>query len=228
MISFATSSANAPDVIESLKKIFTWFRRFYAIYCDRDQHFDNFMIRNFLKFKDVSISYSLSDFSKSTDMMKVFNKLLKNVLRKSLENVDWDQVLNRVTKSVNSRVIKYLEMSSTEIIIDSIQKITLTISILLTLPERNVFNWVIELCTSITHAVKVWKYLRFRSDFHNYARTISQKHQEDMIFRYDRSVKSIDHQLQDLIMLHQKKTDKLEFRWRDLLRAYQGCTRLKP
>ncbi len=46
------------------------------------------MIRNFLKFKDVSISYSLSDFSKSTDMMKVFNKLLKNVLRKSLENVD--------------------------------------------------------------------------------------------------------------------------------------------
>ncbi len=46
------------------------------------------MIRDFLNFKDVFISYSSSDFLKSIDMMKIFNKLLKNVLRKSFKNVD--------------------------------------------------------------------------------------------------------------------------------------------
>jgi len=46
------------------------------------------MIRNFLNFEDVFISYSSSDFSKSIDMMKIFNKLLENVLRKLFKNVD--------------------------------------------------------------------------------------------------------------------------------------------
>jgi len=41
-----------------------------------------------LNFEDISISYSSSDFSRSTDIIEIFNKLLKNVLRKSFENVD--------------------------------------------------------------------------------------------------------------------------------------------
>jgi len=121
-----------------------------------------------LNFEDVFISYSSSDFSKSTDMMKIFNKLLNNVLRKSFENVDWNQTLNQVTKFINFRVINYLEMSSIDIIIDSIQKITSTFSTLLMLSEWDIFNWVAELCLSVSHIKKIRKYIWFRSDFHDY------------------------------------------------------------
>ena len=218
VVSFATSSVNASDIIKSLEKIFIWFWRLYIIYCNRRQHFDNFMIRNFLNFKDIFILYSSSDFSKSIDMMKIFNKLLENVLRKSFENVDWDQTLNRVTKFINFKIISYLEMSSINIIIDLIQKITSTSSTLLTLSERDIFNWVTEFCLSIFHIKKIKRYIRFKSNFHDYVRALSQKQQEDMIYKYDWSVSSVYHQLQDLIMLHQKSMSKLQFRWRDSFR----------
>ncbi len=209
VVSFATSSVNASDIIESLEKIFIWFRRSYIIYCNREQHFNNFMIRDFLNFEDVSISYSFSDFSRSTDMIEIFNKLLKNVLRKLFENVDWNQTLNRVTKFINFRVISYLEMSFIDIIIDSIQKITCTFSTLLTLSERDIFDWVAELCSSVSHIQKIKRYIQFRSNFHDYVRALSQKRQEDMTYKYDWSVSLINHQLKDLIMLHQKNFDKL-------------------
>ncbi len=218
VMSFATSSVNASDVIESLEKIFIWFQRLYIIYCNQEQHFNNFMIRDFLNFEDVFISYSSSDFSKSTDMMKIFNKLLKNVLRKSFKNVDWDQTLNWVTKFINFRIISYLEMSSIDIIINSIQKITSTSSTLLMLSERNIFNWVTELCLSVFHIKKIRRYIQFRSNFYDYVRALSQKRWEDMIYKYDQDISSVYHQLQDLIILHQKSSDKLQFRWKDSFR----------
>ena len=88
IVSFATFLINAFNVVESLRKIFIWFQRFYVIYCDWEQHFDNLIVRVFLSFKSISISYSSSDFSRSIDMIEIFNKLLENVLRKSYKNVD--------------------------------------------------------------------------------------------------------------------------------------------
>ncbi len=173
IIFFATSSINASDVVEFLRKIFIWFCKSYVIYCDRRQHFNNFIVRNFLNFEDISISYSSSDFSRSTDIIEIFNKLLKNVLRKSFENVDWNQTLNWVTKFINFRVINYLKMSSIDIIIDSIQKITSTSSTLLMLFEWNIFNWIVELCLSVFHIKKIRRYIWFKSDFHNYVRALS-------------------------------------------------------
>lgn len=218
VVPFATPSGNAPDVIGSLKKIFTWFRRPYAIYCDRGQHFDNLIVREFLKTEGVSISYGPSGSSKSTDMVEVFNKLLEDVLRKSSENVDWDQALNRATKSVNSRVIGYLGMSPTEIVIGPIQEVTPTSSTLLALPGRNISDWVTELCQPVSHIVEVRKYIRFGSESHDCVRAMSQKRRESMAQRYDRGVRSANHQLQDLIMLYQKASGKLEVRWRGSFR----------
>jgi hypothetical protein len=214
IVPFATPSANASDVIESLRKVFTWFRRPYAIYCDRGQHFDNPAVRDYLNSEGVSISYSPSGSSKSTGMIEVSNKLLEDVLRKSSGNIDWDQALDQATKSVNSRVISYLGMSSTDIIIGPIQEVTPTTSTLLALPGRDISDWVAELCVPISHIMEVRSYLRFRSDSHDYVRAISQRRQEDMASRYDRGVRPVYHQLQDLVMLHQKISGKLQPRWR--------------
>ncbi len=105
-----------------------------------------------------------------------------------------------------------------DIIIDSIQKITSTSFILLMLSEQNIFDWVAELCLSICHIKKIRRYIQFKSDFHDYVRALSQKRQEDMTYKYDWSVNSVYHQLQDLIMLHQKSSDKLQLRWRSSFR----------
>jgi hypothetical protein len=69
-----------------------------------------------------------------------------------------------------------------------------------------------ELYLPVSHIMKVRRYLRFRSDSHDYVRAISQKRREDMAYRYDRSVRPAYHQLQDLVMLHQKTSGKLQSR----------------
>jgi hypothetical protein len=66
----------------------------------------------------------------------------------------------------------------------------------------------------ISHIREVRAYLRFRSDTHDYVRAVSQRRQEDMAFRYDRGVRLVCHQLQDLVMLHQRTSGKLQPRWR--------------
>ena len=59
------------------------YRTSHAIYCDRGQHFYNDVLKNFLRSHDVTIDFSSSSVSKSTDMIEVFNKLVENVLRKN-------------------------------------------------------------------------------------------------------------------------------------------------
>ncbi len=109
-------------------------------------------------------------------------------------------------------------MISINIIIDSIQKITSTFFILLTLSERDIFNWVAELCSSVFYIQKIKKYIQFRLNFHDYVKALSQKRWKDMIYKYDQDVSLINHQLKDLIMLHQKNFDKLQSKWRDSFR----------
>jgi UDP-N-acetylglucosamine 2-epimerase len=64
------------------------YRTSYAIYCDRDQHFDNEMLRDFLKDYDIVIDYSSFETFKSTDMMKMFNRFLEKMLRKIRSNTN--------------------------------------------------------------------------------------------------------------------------------------------
>ena len=82
VMSFAISTINVQNAIQCLKKMFIMFRRSLVIYCDQEQHFDNSNMRLFLKKEDVFITYSSLKTSKSIEMMKISNKLLKNVLRK--------------------------------------------------------------------------------------------------------------------------------------------------
>ena len=73
---------DASNVIRCIRKIIQRYRKFVEIYYDHDQHFDNEELREFLKLKSIKITYNLSKASKSTDMIKVRNKLLQNVMRK--------------------------------------------------------------------------------------------------------------------------------------------------
>ena len=58
------------------------YRKPYAFYTDRGQHFDNVELREFLTSEGINITYSPSGASKSTGIVEVSNKLVKEVLRK--------------------------------------------------------------------------------------------------------------------------------------------------
>ena len=84
-VAYACKTANASDVISSLKDVFVKYATSRAIYCDRGQHFDNMKIREFLGREDVIIIYSPSGSFKSTDMIEVSNRLLEDIVRRSSE-----------------------------------------------------------------------------------------------------------------------------------------------
>ena len=58
------------------------YRKSYAIYCDREKHFFNDKLRDFLREKEIYIEYNSFDALKNTSIMKTFNRILKEILRK--------------------------------------------------------------------------------------------------------------------------------------------------
>ena len=140
VVSFATKNNNVENVLWCLKLFFVMYRTSHAIYCDRDQHFLNDVLKEFLQSNDVIIDYSSSRFFKSIEMIEVSNKLLENVLQKNHFDLDWNARLAKSTKFVNDRIIDYLNMSSTTILFDDIQNISITTVILLDLFERNILD----------------------------------------------------------------------------------------
>ena len=114
-VAYACKTANAPDVVESLKDVFAKYATPRAIYCDRGQHFDNDEVRGFLGGEGIIITYSPSGSSKSTGMIEVENRLLEDIVRRSSE--DWDLALPKSVRSLNSRIVTHLGFSPSEVLI---------------------------------------------------------------------------------------------------------------
>ncbi len=188
------------------------YRTPHVIYCDRGQHFDNEMLRDFLKSLDIVIDYSPSDAFKSTSMMEMSNRLLEEVLRKtdSNSNTIWDLRLAKAIKVVNERVISYLEISSSMINFEKIQEASSIASIILHLFDRDIKAWHDELIISTIHCNYVRAYLNHRAKTHDMIQVITTKRREDETTRYNREIFRMTHYSEDLVMLYQKKTEKLK------------------
>jgi hypothetical protein len=182
------------------------------------------MLRNFLKFYDIVINYNSSDAFKSTDMMKMSNRLLEKMLRKANSNSDsnttWDLRLAKTTKAINERVILYLDISSFAINFEKIQKTSSINSIILHLSNRNIQKWHRELITFVIHCNHVRAYLNHRAKIHDIVQVIIIQQRENEIARYNREIFKMIHHSDDLIMLWQKNTIKLESRWRDSFKIF--------
>jgi hypothetical protein len=117
------------------------YRTFHAIYCDPDQHFDNEILREFLKSQDIVIDYSSLDAFNSTDLIEMSNILFEEVLRKrntnsnSSSNTIWDLRLAKIIKAIDESVISYLKISLSTINFERVQKIPSINSIILHLSE---------------------------------------------------------------------------------------------
>ena len=94
--------ANYSKVISCLKGQFS---RFFliVIYRDRGHHFNNLEMKAFLDLIGVSLIFSSSGVSKSIDMIKRGNRILKEVFTRGLEK--WDRGLAKSVYVINSRII---------------------------------------------------------------------------------------------------------------------------
>ncbi len=220
MILFACRSANVKNFIWSLRLFISMYRTSHAIYCDREQHFDNEMLREHLRFYDIVIDYSSFDAFKSTDMIEMFNRLLEEILRKANSNITWDLRLAAVIKAVNERIILYLKISLSIINFEKIQKTSSINFTLLHLSDRDIRVWHDKLITSIIHCNHVRVYLNHRAKIHDIIQVIITRQRENEVTRYNREIFKMTHHLNDLIMLWQKNTTKLQLRRRDSFRIF--------
>ncbi len=220
MILFATRSINVKNVIWSLRLFINMYKTSHVIYCDRDQHFDNDVLRDFLKTHDIVIDYSFFDAFKSTNMMKMFNRFLEEVLKKNESNTKniWDLRLAKIIKAINERIISYLDISSSAINFERIQKTSSVNFIILHLSDRNIQKWHRELSIFVVHCNHVRTYLNHRAKIHDMIQVVTARQREDEATRYNREMFAMIHRFDDLAMLYQKKTEKLESRWRDSFR----------
>ena len=85
VISFICKTINVENVLWCLRFIFIIYYKFYVFYFDKDQHFLNDVFINFLHSKEIAINFNSSDASKSINIIEIYNKLLKEVLRKNIQ-----------------------------------------------------------------------------------------------------------------------------------------------
>ena len=209
VVPFSCETSNVEDVTRCLGLLFGTHRTPHAIYCDRGQHFDNEILRKFLRSHGVAIEYSPSGASKSTGMIEMSNRLLETVLRKDHTNSDWDERLSLSAEAVNHRIIPYLGLSPVSINFGNIYETSATTATLLHFPGQNIQKWHSDLSTPSLHCNYVRTYLTHRAEIHDLVRETTRRQREDEAARYNRGITRSVHHLGDMVMLFQKNAKKL-------------------
>lgn len=164
----------------------------------------------------VEYGYSPSGSSKSTGTIEAANKVLKLVLRKTspLGQIgEWDTRLSHAVAQTNQRKITYLGYSPSEILLGLPPRHFQPIVTLPANPEV-MTNWIKNNEEPQEHRKMVQQFIINRTQLREEALAKSQAQKATMKERYDQSVKPYSFEFGDLVFLHQKKTDKLEPRWR--------------
>lgn len=73
---FASPTANNEDVIRLLRILFIRYYKLLAIYCDKNQHFDNEETKIFLHDEEINVSFSTLGIFKSTGIVEVGNRIV--------------------------------------------------------------------------------------------------------------------------------------------------------
>ena len=207
---YSTLSVNAENVKICLLNVFHWYVCSSTIYCDREQHFDNQYIKNFLNRYNVCIYFSSSDIFKFISIMKVDNCILKSVIQKSSDK--WDDKFSSSIKQLNVWVIDHLKYSSLEILHDLLSQSL----------QRQTYSQITD--TDTDQLINLFTQHLYQSEAVE-AHLLSLAYLQDKISEqfiqkkesekkhYDREIlQSNELKSDDLAMLYQKNVEKLQSR----------------
>ena len=134
-MSYVCEINNVDDVIRYLKLFFIIFRKSHIFYIDSNYYFEK-ELRDYLNNEDIAIDYNSLASHKSINLIEIINRILKEVVRKLKSK--WDLSLTNIDSEINLRVIRYLDLLSRSIILNSLSNILIIIVILKTLLERDI------------------------------------------------------------------------------------------
>ena len=171
-VTFLIITANAENVISALKKIFSLYVKSKEIYCDREQHFENFKIKSFFAELDISVTFNSFVAHQNIGMIEIENRFLKNIFRKTkFTNRNWKKILLRTIHSLNDRIIFHLESFSFIILLKIVSETSLIDPILRFLNVQSVTFWAIPMCDSKRHRKAILEFLNFRNQLHDAIKT---------------------------------------------------------
>lgn len=211
-ITFPSKTANVSDVISPLEKVFTLYSTPLAMYGDQGQHFNNQEMKDFFQKCGVSFTCSPSGASQSTGMIEVENKLLEDVLRKTRQ--DWEDTLDKSTRNLNSRIIGHLSICPSSILFDADPTPSTLDPILRSVSIQCVSAWKDDLLNPLQHTASVQQYLTYRVQLHNVIQQRSDAKKDKEATQFNRGINEVYFKKEDLVMLYQKNTGKLEAWWR--------------
>lgn len=146
-------------------------------------------------------------------MVEVENRLLQEVLKK-LTSGEENKKLAPATQQVNARVIQHLQVAPSAIFFGAqaaIGSLNLELAFILT---SSIDAWVEEVTNPVTHFANIRKYRDYGAQTHDRIRQLAFEKKERDAMRYNAGGREIFHEVGSLVMVHQKKTTKLEPRWR--------------
>lgn len=105
---YVCSFVTSKNIIRNVNIFFVFYELFKVFYIDYETHFDVDKIRNFFKSRGVVFDNNSSNFSKNTEIIKMNNHFLEQVLKK--QNTKWDLILTSFIQQLNFKVIKYFHI----------------------------------------------------------------------------------------------------------------------
>ena len=79
-VTYLSQTADASDIIKTLNNLFHHFSKSDVFYIDRDQHFENQLMKDYFKEQEILLKFELSRASKVFRLIECDNCILKNVL----------------------------------------------------------------------------------------------------------------------------------------------------
>jgi hypothetical protein len=198
-ITFSFKIANVSNVLSALQRIFTLYATFKVIYCDKEHYFINQMIIRFLKRHEIFYFFSSSDSSQSINMMKIENRLLKNILRK-FEFQNWQNVLDQVIKNLNNRMIRHLKASFSAIFM-KISSNNVIIDFAFQVFTNTVATWIDQLMNVYLHQILINNFMKTRRRLQILIFEQSQYKKNVEIFKYNKNIREHNFKSDDLIMI---------------------------
>lgn len=146
-------------------------------------------------------------------MMKINNKLLKQILRK--QSVEWNLALIFFILQLNFKIVTHFHMFFTEIFLNvfffNLKSVDFTFAHIFNLIIK---SWHEKMTDFNRHISTVFNYLIYKAQIWNYVKKLSNEKKNVDAKKYDRDVIRTYHVSKFMIMLYQKKAEKLKLRWK--------------
>ena len=161
-VTYFSQIADASDIIKTLNDLFHHFSKSDIFYIDRDQHFENQLMKDYFKEQEIFLKFELSRASKVFRLIEHDNCILENVLQRtaSLSRM-WVETLIKTTQKVNIQIILHLHHFFTQILFSILPKSLLTRIVREDqLSEVNLLTWISSIENSNDHSWKIKKHLQ--------------------------------------------------------------------